>query len=69
MDASSRRLLPLYEAQCGCQTQPIDLQLLETTMAELGQPAFRAAQVWEWGARGAVAQAGANSSHRSKPRL
>jgi 23S rRNA (adenine2503-C2)-methyltransferase len=32
----------------------VDLQLLETTLAELGQPAFRARQVWEWTARGAA---------------
>jgi 23S rRNA (adenine2503-C2)-methyltransferase len=30
----------------------VDLQLLETTLADLGQPAFRARQVWEWTARG-----------------
>jgi 23S rRNA (adenine2503-C2)-methyltransferase len=31
----------------------MDLQLLDTTLAGLGQPAFRAQQVWEWTARGA----------------
>jgi 23S rRNA (adenine2503-C2)-methyltransferase len=31
----------------------MDLALLDTTLAELGQPAFRADQVWEWAARGA----------------
>jgi 23S rRNA (adenine2503-C2)-methyltransferase len=31
----------------------MDLQLLDSTLAELGQPAFRAKQVWEWTARGA----------------
>jgi 23S rRNA (adenine2503-C2)-methyltransferase len=31
----------------------VDLQLLDTTLAELGQPSFRAKQVWEWTARGA----------------
>jgi 23S rRNA (adenine2503-C2)-methyltransferase len=31
----------------------VDLALLDTTLAELGQPAFRARQVWEWTARGA----------------
>jgi 23S rRNA (adenine2503-C2)-methyltransferase len=31
----------------------VDLDLLQTTLAELGQPAFRARQVWEWAARGA----------------
>ena len=32
----------------------MDLELLETTLADLGQPAFRAGQVWEWTARGAA---------------
>ena len=32
----------------------MDLQLLESTLVELGQPAFRAGQVWEWAARGAA---------------
>jgi 23S rRNA (adenine2503-C2)-methyltransferase len=32
----------------------MDLQLLESTLASLGQPAFRAGQVWEWTARGAT---------------
>jgi len=32
----------------------VDLALLHTTLAELGQPAFRAKQVWEWTARGAA---------------
>ena len=31
----------------------MDLELLQTTLAEAGQPAFRAKQVWEWAARGA----------------
>jgi 23S rRNA (adenine2503-C2)-methyltransferase len=31
----------------------MDLQLLDETLADLGQPAFRAQQVWEWTARGA----------------
>lgn len=31
----------------------MDPVLLETVLAERGQPAFRAAQVWEWAARGA----------------
>jgi 23S rRNA (adenine2503-C2)-methyltransferase len=30
----------------------VDLALLESTLAELGQPAFRARQVWAWTARG-----------------
>jgi 23S rRNA (adenine2503-C2)-methyltransferase len=32
----------------------MDLQLLEHTLRERGEPAFRARQVWEWTARGAA---------------
>ncbi|HUJ55496.1 MAG TPA: 23S rRNA (adenine(2503)-C(2))-methyltransferase RlmN [Gaiellaceae bacterium] len=32
----------------------MDLLLLEQTLAERGEPAFRARQVWEWTARGAA---------------
>jgi len=32
----------------------VDLELLETALADLGQPAYRASQVWEWAARGAA---------------
>ncbi|MBB4664688.1 23S rRNA (adenine(2503)-C(2))-methyltransferase RlmN [Conexibacter arvalis] len=32
----------------------MDLDLLDRTLRELGQPAFRAKQVWEWTARGAA---------------
>jgi 23S rRNA (adenine2503-C2)-methyltransferase len=31
----------------------MDLALLDTTLADLRQPAFRARQIWEWTARGA----------------
>jgi 23S rRNA (adenine2503-C2)-methyltransferase len=31
----------------------MDLQLLEQTLADLGEPSFRAGQVWSWAARGA----------------
>ena len=31
----------------------MDLTLLEAHLAESGQPAYRARQVWEWAARGA----------------
>jgi 23S rRNA (adenine2503-C2)-methyltransferase len=31
----------------------VDLELLESTLRERGEPAFRARQVWEWTARGA----------------
>jgi 23S rRNA (adenine2503-C2)-methyltransferase len=30
----------------------VDLKLLETTLAEAGEPAFRARQIWDWTARG-----------------
>ena len=32
----------------------MDLELLERSLAERGEPAFRARQVWEWAARGAL---------------
>jgi 23S rRNA (adenine2503-C2)-methyltransferase len=32
----------------------VDLELLDRALAERGQPAYRARQVWEWAARGAV---------------
>lgn len=32
----------------------MDLDLLDRTLAERGEPAFRARQVWEWAARGAT---------------
>jgi 23S rRNA (adenine2503-C2)-methyltransferase len=32
----------------------VDLTLLDSTLADLGEPAFRAQQVWEWTARGAT---------------
>jgi 23S rRNA (adenine2503-C2)-methyltransferase len=32
----------------------VDLPLLETTLRERGEPAYRAGQVWEWTARGAA---------------
>jgi 23S rRNA (adenine2503-C2)-methyltransferase len=32
----------------------MDLELLDRTLADRGEPAFRARQVWEWTARGAV---------------
>ncbi|MDX6679490.1 MAG: rRNA (adenine2503-C2)-methyltransferase [Solirubrobacteraceae bacterium] len=31
----------------------MDLELLQRTLADAGEPAFRARQVWEWAARGA----------------
>jgi 23S rRNA (adenine2503-C2)-methyltransferase len=35
----------------------VDLQLLQQTLDELGQPAYRAKQVWAWAARGAAGYA------------
>ena len=32
----------------------MDLELLDQTLADRGEPAFRARQVWEWAARGAA---------------
>ncbi len=32
----------------------MDLDLLERTLADMGEPSFRAGQVWEWAARGAT---------------
>jgi 23S rRNA (adenine2503-C2)-methyltransferase len=32
----------------------VDLELLRTTLAAAGEPAYRAGQVWEWTARGAA---------------
>jgi 23S rRNA (adenine2503-C2)-methyltransferase len=32
----------------------VDLTLLQQALADRGEPAFRAAQVWEWAARGAA---------------
>ena len=34
-------------------TDGMDLALLETTMSDRGEPAYRTRQVWEWAARGA----------------
>jgi 23S rRNA (adenine2503-C2)-methyltransferase len=34
--------------------QAVDLALIGRTLAERGEPAFRARQVWEWAARGAA---------------
>jgi len=35
----------------------MDLELLQSTLAELGEPPFRARQVWEWTARGVAGYA------------
>lgn len=37
----------------GCNDGGMDLELLHTTLAARGEPAFRAGQVWRWAARGA----------------
>ncbi len=36
----------------------MDLELLERTLADRGEPAFRARQVWEWAARGVAGYEG-----------
>jgi 23S rRNA (adenine2503-C2)-methyltransferase len=36
----------------------MDLELLQSTLADRGEPAFRARQVWEWAARGVVGYEG-----------
>ena len=40
----------------------MDLSLLETTLRERGEPAYRAGQVWEWAARGAEGYDGDDES-------
>ncbi len=48
----------------------MDLQLLERTLADAGEPAFRARQVWEWAARGAAGyEAMTNLPARLRARL
>jgi len=37
----------------GCETRTVDLELLDRTLADRGEPGFRARQIWEWVARGA----------------
>jgi len=39
-------------APARCHTRGVDLSLLESALAERGEPPFRAHQVWEWTARG-----------------
>ena len=48
MTVSERRSITL-----GRYRKPVDLTLLESTLKGLGEPAYRARQVWEWTARGA----------------
>jgi 23S rRNA (adenine2503-C2)-methyltransferase len=38
---------------CGRRGSTMDLQLLDQTLADRGEPGFRARQVWAWAARGA----------------
>ena len=40
---------PFWAATVGA----VDLELLEQALADRGEPAYRAGQVWEWAARGA----------------
>src|SRR6188472_61947 len=44
--APTARIAPVHSAV-------MDRALLESTLADAGQPAYRAAQVWAWVARGA----------------
>ena len=41
----------------GCETCGMDLRLLDTVLADAGEPSFRARQVWSWAARGASSYA------------
>ena len=38
-----------------CNHRPVDLERLQATLAQRGEPAFRVRQVWAWMARGAEA--------------
>ena len=46
----------------------MDLTLLETTLRERGEPAYRAGQVWEWTARGAAGYEAMTNLPRRAPR-
>ena len=46
----------LGEAHC-CNHRRVDLDLLKATLADIGEPSYRAGQVWEWLARGAASYA------------
>ena len=41
----------------------MDRELLTTTLAETGEPSYRAGQVWEWVARGAGSYAEIGRAH------
>ena len=52
-----RRLLAVSERRSItglCYRSRVDVDLLERTLAERGEPAYRARQVWDWAARGAL---------------
>ena len=60
MLAVGQRIYEFYGATpepgaVGPYDETMDLELLERTLADAGEPAFRARQVWEWAARGAAA--------------
>src|SRR5204862_5953293 len=40
--------------RCCWHPESVDLSLLEQTLADRGEPAYRGSQVWEWLARGAA---------------
>jgi hypothetical protein len=39
-------------AAAACHTPLVDLELLEQTLRDRGEPRFRARQVWAWAASG-----------------
>src|SRR5438128_2029992 len=50
---SERRSITPRTLQAPATVNRMDLTLLETTLRERGEPAYRAGQVWDWAARGA----------------
>ena len=44
----------------------MDLELLDRTLAEHGEPAYRARQVWAWAARGVPGEASSSPLWRRK---
>jgi 23S rRNA (adenine2503-C2)-methyltransferase len=43
----------LWPLRCRPTLLPVDLELLQRTLSDLGEPRFRARQVWRWMAQGA----------------
>src|SRR5438067_13703784 len=50
---SERRSITARTLQAPATVNGMDVTLLETTLRERGEPAYRAGQVWDWAARGA----------------